>query len=186
MANRRTFSAFAPFCIAEWVYQKKGSKDLYRLRDASLLDPLLLLRTSYSHLTAASAIARNILASQMSLQSAPNLYALLQSYLQRLAQFDNPNTLSLSFVLKLLTHEGLLSIRPQCALCNNEALAIKEGESLCHDHSSLQDVFFSSEEWKTVLLLTHAKQFSLLQQIEISDPLEEKITESVGTFFSKK
>lgn len=99
----------SPFCIAEWVYRPHSS--IYPLKDATLLDPLLHLRTDYTLLTAAGAIAQDLLRTQLPGKKAPDLYQLACLYLQKLPA--SPHLLAASFRLKLLLHEGLLSPEPE-------------------------------------------------------------------------
>ncbi len=127
-------SALTPFCLAEWVYFK-SHKEVHSLRDTTLLDSLLELRQDYSTLTAAGAIVQDLLRTQLPNKKAP--FALVCAYLKKLPL--NPPLLAASFRLKLLHHEGLLSL----------------------DHP---EPTFTSTEWDQVQILTLARQFSLIQQ----------------------
>ncbi len=173
IARDSPFKAFSPFCIADWVY-RKGTRDLHRLVDATLLDALLFLRASYPHLIEAASIARDLLCSQMQEKPAPQLYALSYSYLHQLPHFARPQTLALSFRLKLLKHEGVLAAHPFCTLCSQTSRTIQDGESFCAAHASTP-LLFTEEEWNQILLLAHAKEFSQLRQLEISPSCEGKI-----------
>jgi DNA repair protein RecO (recombination protein O) len=167
-------SLTSPFCIGEWVY-KKGLSDLYTLKDASLIDPLLPLRSSFAHLSCAGQIAQEILKSQLSSQKAEALYELLSCYFKQIHYFENPQVLSMSFRLKLLLHEGLLSIQSQCSRCEEMANHLSEGESFCLIHAKVNSVAFSKEEWDQLELMTFAQKFSLLQKVEVDTALIEKM-----------
>ena len=175
MAKKPSLSLFSPFCIAEWVYQKKRS-DLFLLVEGSLLDSLDHLRHSYAAITAAGSIAQDLLRSQLAAKSAPDLYSLLSSYLKKILTFQSPSVLAASFRLKLLIHEGLLTLQAQCADCGREATSLKQGEGVCSQHASPISIPFSSPEWQTLHCLAFARQFSLLQQIDCPPSLYEKIT----------
>ena len=168
-------SMASPFCIGEWVY-KKGQRDLYSLKDASLLDPLLGLRQSFAAISAAGSIAQDILKSQMPDEAAAPLYELACSYFKKLSEFTQPEILSTSFRLKLLLHEGLLSLKPHCTSCSEKALHLSQGESFCPNHASFKGVPFSEGEWGQLHLLAFASKFSLLRELRIKPSLIEKIS----------
>ncbi len=100
---------FQPFCIGEWVYIEK-TQGLYPLKDASVFEHFLELRTSFAILSAAGKIGRALLQSQLPGKGG-GLYALAIAYLKKLPQFSHPETLVCSFFLKLLLHDGLLSLK---------------------------------------------------------------------------
>ncbi|HSX25924.1 MAG TPA: DNA repair protein RecO [Chlamydiales bacterium] len=129
-----------PFCIAEWVY-RKTTKEIHPFIDGTLLDPLLELRQNYATLISAGAMAQDLLRSQFPAKKDPALYQLFCAYLKKLPHFSKPEILAASFRLKLLLHEGLLSLQ----------------------HPSPH---FTDEEWKITTLLAYSRQFSLLQEIE--------------------
>lgn len=170
----------SPFCIAEWVY-RKGQKEIHALQDGSLLDSLLELRQNYEALTAAGAIAQDLLKTQLPGKQAPALYELLTAYLKKLAQFPKPAHLAASFRLKLLLHEGLLSLNDTCASCAAPALHLHEGQSYCHFHAPFPGVTFTPEEWESLHLLAYSRKFSSLEQLpspptgKISQLFEERI-----------
>ena len=130
-----TTTKLSPFCLAEWVY-RKSNKEIHTLQDTTLLDPLLELRTNYNTLTAAGAIAQDLLRTQLPGKSAPDLYALTCLYLKKLP--TNPHIFAASFRLKLLLHEGLLSTEPEPS--------------------------FTPTEWEQLEILAFARQFSLIQE----------------------
>ena len=138
-----------PFCIADFHYLK-GRSDLHHFQDATLTDPLTSLRTSFSHLTAAGEMASAILSSQLPEKKSPSLYLLLKAYFLHLHAFPEPPLLSVSFQLKLLLHEGLLSLTRPPSL-------------------------FSTHEWKTLLPLAVAKHFSVIPTTPLPTNLIEKL-----------
>src|SRR5689334_15536883 len=99
-----------PFCKAEWVFKRSSHKDLFTLKDATLLDPLLSLRERYDRIAAAGSIASDLLRSQYPHKTSHHLYALLNACLQHLPR--NPEGIAQAFRLKLLQSEGLLQLQP--------------------------------------------------------------------------
>jgi len=153
-----------PFCIAEWVY-RKGQKEIHTLQDGSLLDGLMELKQDYAVLNAAGRMAQDLLSSQLPAKSAGDLYLLFCAYLKKLPQFGKPEILAASFRLKLLLHEGLLSLQKECSVCASPASHIAQGESFCFSHATFPTIAFTSEEWEQLHLLAYARQFSLLQEM---------------------
>jgi DNA repair protein RecO len=129
-------SSLSPFCLAEWVYQKT-LKEIYPLKDSTLLDPLLQLRQNYATLSAAGSIARDLLRSQLPNKKAPELFQLACLYLRNLS--NAPAILAASFRLKLLVYEGLLAPDPEPS--------------------------FTPSEWEQVSILAFARNLSLLYQL---------------------
>jgi len=161
----------SPFCIAEWVY-KKGQKEIYPLKDGSLSDGLLELRQNYEALLAAGSMAQDLIRTQLPSKSAPALYELFCVYLKKLIQFEKPAILAASFRLKLLQHEGLLSLQTGCTLCPSPAFHLHRGESFCLSHAPFPGILFTQEEWETLQVLSFARQFSILQSLN-SIPVEK-------------
>lgn len=173
--KKKTLGSLAsPFCIGEWIYRKRPGGDLYTLQDASLIDPLLGLRHSFHCLSAAGLMAQDILKSQLPIETSPALYDLLCSYFKQLHSFLHPEILSTSFRLKLLLHEGLLSLTKHCSHCPHAALHLSEGESFCSFHAPLPSIEFTQIEWEQLHLLAFASKFSLLHEIQIQPLLIEK------------
>jgi DNA repair protein RecO (recombination protein O) len=162
----------APFCLAEWLY-RKTERELSTLTDGTLLDPFLTLRSSYDLLLAAGSMASDLLKSQLPAKSSPDLYALLLAYFKKLPEFPTPALLATSFRLKLLLHEGLLSLTPECAHCDSPARTLLNGESLCSHHAP--GAFpFTDDEWETLLILAHSRNFSSLHTVSLTPALTEK------------
>lgn len=97
-----------PLCEAEWVYVK-GTSDLLKFHDGSILNMHLVLREQYSYLQTAMEMSQAILQTQLPEKSSPQLYALFSSFLKQVSHFSSPSNLLASFYLKLLKHEGLFN-----------------------------------------------------------------------------
>jgi len=142
-----------PFSQIEVFFRKKLS-DLYLLKDGSLIADNLFLREKWDYLETAGKMAQIILHSQMPGKPSPLLYALFLACLKQLPQFDEPAPLLLLFYLKLLTHEGILSLDDRAAF----------------------PIPLSATQWDIMMELAQSKSFkelhkrrglaSLLQQLE--------------------
>lgn len=163
-----------PFILAEWVY-KKGKEEIHLLKDATLLNDFSDLRQNYETLSAAGHIAQDLLRSQLPAKKGGDLYALALAYLKKLAAFSHPEILAASFRLKLLLHEGLLSLQKECIQCGAPATHLSQGESFCRHHAIHSQLAFTSEEWEFLQIFTYARQFSLLQTLSLSSALQKKI-----------
>lgn len=164
---------FQPFCIGEWVYIEK-TQGLYPLKDASVFEHFLELRASFATLSAAGKIGRALLQSQLPGKGG-NLYALAIAYLKKLAQFAHPETLVCSFLLKLLLHDGLLSLKNECSECGEKTSSLTQGESFCITHSSTESILFSEEEWLLLHHLTFTRSFQAFQILEVNVEIQNKI-----------
>ena len=151
-----------PFCICEWVFQR-GKKEIHSLKDISLIDNLLEIRKSYDSLCAAGKMAQDILRTQLAGKRTDALYALLKAYLKKLPSMENKTALAESFRIKLLIHEGLLSLEKTCASCGASALHLHEGESFCSSHAHPLGLSFSQEEWGTICALGYERTFSAFE-----------------------
>lgn len=158
-------------CRAKFIFQKRRS-DLYYLIDGTIIDLHLGLRRSYTHLQVGGKMLQLIFTSQMPGKSVPSLYALLVAYLQQLSNFSDPTSLWASFQLKLLRHEGLLSLHTICSSCFKErASCITQGESRCEKCGDRSSPHFSRDEWGTLLHLSCARKFETLRDLQVSSAL---------------
>jgi DNA repair protein RecO (recombination protein O) len=162
------------FCEGEFLF-KKGRSDLYAFIDGSVIDVHLPLRDQLASLQAAGSLGQALLASQFAGRGSPELYQLFRCYLKQIPTFSAPRTLIASFQLKLLAHDGLLSLTPECNRCSTKASRLAQGESLCAAHHVEHALSFSTEEWNLLLLLHDAKQLSVLRALNPSPPLLQKI-----------
>jgi DNA repair protein RecO (recombination protein O) len=163
------------FCEGEFLF-KKGRSDLHAFIDGSVMDVHLPLREQLVSLQAAGGLGHALLASQFAGKVSSELYHLFRCYLKQIRTFSTPSTLIASFQLKLLAHDGLISLTPECNRCPNKASrCLAQGESLCADHHVEHSLCFSAEEWNQLLLLHGAKQLSVLRALNLSAPLLQKI-----------
>lgn len=163
------------FCEAEFLF-KKGRSDLYSFIDGGVIDAHLLLRAQLPFLQTAGALAKTILSSQLKGKASLTLYQLFRCYLKQIPSFATPTSLIASFQLKLLSHEGLLSLTPLCNECHNKPSShLSAGESLCTEHASMHSFFFTPEEFSELFTLYNAKQLSHLRTVNPSASVLQKI-----------
>ena len=174
MVKKKGLSALCPFCIGEWVYQRKTG-EIYPLLDGSLIDPLLELRKTFPILETAGTLAQDLLRTQLPGKSAPEIYVLALSYLQKISKFSNLKPFLHSFRLKLLDLEGCLRLSQTCCKCEKKAVALSQGESLCEDHMDLHAIHFETNEWQDLFDLAYARQFSHLDSRALSPALLQKL-----------
>ena len=171
-----------PFLIAEWVFTK-GKKEIHSLKDATLLNDLSFLKKDYPTISTAGQIAQNLLKSQFPEKKGGGLYPLILAYLQKLPQFTSKETLLASFRLKLLMHDGLLSLQNECSYCGATASFLNKGESCCKTHTMIDSIHFSPSEWETLHLLTFARKFHPLQNITLGEGLQGRIEQLFNASF---
>ncbi len=168
------FSGTNLFSLSEFVYFK-GKSDIYYLQDLSLIREHSFLREELNYIEQAALMARALLDSQLPNKKAPALYALFKKYILKIPAFKNELTLSYSFMLKLLIHEGLLHLTGSCSSCQNTARYIVRGELLCPLHAPSYALSFSSLEMESLKLLAHSRTFENLKSLQLSKSLQDKI-----------
>jgi DNA repair protein RecO (recombination protein O) len=105
----RPYTALAtPLCCGEFLYNM-GKTDLYLFQDGHIINDHFALRGSFTLLSAAGSMAASLIHSQLPGKPSPELYTLFLAYLKCLPLLANSKNLVASFILKLLTHEGILS-----------------------------------------------------------------------------
>ena len=167
-------SLTTPFCLAEIIY-RKGRSDIYFLQDASIIDENLLLRKDLSYIKSAYLMAKAILDSQLPHKQATSLYQLLNTYLKKIPSMTSQDSLVISFLLKLLKHEGLIHLNKKCNLCDKIAAIIHRGESLCMHHAAIKSHIFSYDEFIVLEKLAQVQSFSEIDRINNIPNLQEKI-----------
>lgn len=95
-----------PFCEAEYFFSK-GTSDLRKYQDASILDLHLHLRSRLPYLKTASSMVKALLSTQLPEKASPALYLVFASFLKQIPLFPCQEPLLSCFYLKFLKHEGL-------------------------------------------------------------------------------
>jgi DNA repair protein RecO (recombination protein O) len=165
---------FSPFSEGEFVYSEKN-QDRFFYVDSSIIDLHLPLRDRYECLDAASKIVKFLLTTQLPGKNSPLLYKLFSIYLKKIPLVENPLSLTISFYLKALKHDGSLRLTPSCSLCKHPAQGLFEGESFCKKDLPSLSPIFTDLEWDTLLNLLTAFTFEKISNVSISEELEKKI-----------
>jgi DNA repair protein RecO (recombination protein O) len=147
-----------PFSQIEVFFRKKLS-DLYLLKDGSLITDNLFLREKWDYLETAGKMGQMILHSQMPGKPAPLLYALFLACLKQMPKFEEPAPLLLLFYLKLMTHEGILSLDDRAAF----------------------PIPLSSEDWNMMMEMAQSKSFKGLHKRKGLTPLLQQFEKNFKT-----
>lgn len=171
-------SKTSPFIQGQFIYSK-GKSEIFCCQELSVLNYNLELRNRYQNLEAAAAMAKVIAKSQYPLKPAPLLYQLFTSYLQTISVFENPETLVLSLILKLLRHEGLFDIDSRCQMCQKELNEVHlfGNNSYCYEHKPKEAITLNSLEVKTIYQLAFSRSLKQLKEICYDQSLAPKIKE---------
>jgi DNA repair protein RecO (recombination protein O) len=162
------------FCIGEFLY-RKTKNDLWIFHEGSVLQELGFIRENLSHLQTACSMAKAILSSQLPHKKSPALYELFKRFLCHIPILENSESLQISFLLKLLKHDGLLSLKKNCSLCQKNALFLQKGESLCEQHKQTFSTPFSEAEYSLLFSLQKIQLFSELKTLPTIDGLAKKM-----------
>lgn len=171
--NLNSISLCTSFTIAEVILKKRNS-DIYLIEEANILEKNLHLRNDFTCLNLASFMTKAILDSHFQQKKTYNIYCLLKTYLKKIS--INPEAIYISFLLKLLHKEGFLNLKTQCSICKEEAQSLLNGDSICSKHSNCYAFEFSEDDFKKLFILCYAKSFAMLEKIEISKELKDKVT----------
>lgn len=177
--KRRGGITTSPLTQLEVEYAK-GKSEILKCKSLSVLNSNLKLRDNLSALEAGCEIIRAIQISQQPNISAPDLYHLLNSYLEKIPTMPNPAILSASFYLKVLRHDGLLGITPNdgvCSVCSAPLAMhyVSSGECFCRAHAPSGTLSFDQEEINLIVLLAYCRSFNQLSDILISSDNFAKI-----------
>lgn len=173
-----------PLSQGEFIYVVKNAS-LKTVKEGSLNRSYLDYKTSYHLLESATNCLQGILRSQLEGKPAPLLYKLLVLYLEKMPIFNDPGILSSSFLLKTLSHEGIFSLNSFCALCEKKEIrAFFKDLSYCKDCKIKEAIAFDDQEWDLIYILLHARDLSLLKDLQAEKAFHEKIKQFFDGFFS--
>lgn len=137
-----------PLTLALFTF-KKATHDLLKIKEISLLDTQIAIRSDFDKIQSAGVIVQSLLKTQLPHKPSNLLYQLVKAYLKQLQSTQNTNALTLSFLLKVLRHEGLYAIDSQNSFTQEEGILLKG--------------------------LAFTKDFALIESIPIEDVLLRKI-----------
>lgn len=166
----------SPLTVVELIYTK-GKSELLPCREISILNPHLALRQNLPTLQAACELLHIINVTQLPGKPSPDLYHLLLTFLNKLPTAHDPATLSASFRLKTLRHEGLWRDYTKCDLCHHELedCFIMHNEVFCHRHSPPHALQLSPSERDILQLLGFSRDLPLLTSLPMTESLSSKI-----------
>ncbi len=169
-------SPLSPLNLGTFLLEKKLHASLYKVKEFKISNSFLELRKSYSHLKAAGSILQHIKTTQLSEKPSPLLFNLTKTYLSKLKTFKLPQILELSFMIKLLNHEGMLSHELCCNSCQNAVFNhIEGGHYFCNLCAPRYAINFSDEELHNFLILGFSRSIAELEKLSITKEFEEKI-----------
>jgi len=140
-----------PFSYGEY-HLKRGRSDLYSCKEGSILNGHIALRSELRFLQMAGVLAEAILKSQWPGKETSSLFSLYKAYHDSIEKLCNPTSFITSFYLKVLRLEGVLS-------------------------PCLEQERWTSQELAILQQLIEALQFSVLERIEVSEDLAERVRE---------
>lgn len=160
-----------------------GRGNLRKIEQASVLSSYLNYPKDYKSLEIAAQILEAIYKTQKEEKPSSKLYELTLFYLNKLKQTKNQQVLLASFWLKTLFHEGSFSLDHSCTLCEKKEIsAFYKKDGLCSKCSPKEGIFFNEQEKRTLEILAYAKDFRLLKELILDEPLYLKIRELFESF----
>jgi len=176
-SRRQRQEAFVALTKIEVVYcEKRG--EIFSCCEMFLIDSFPVIHREWIYLETACDLLYAILASQLLGKAAPQLYALLCVYLQKIPQTANPWVLAASFRLKLLKHDGLIVLPLVCSECQQllqTAAFTQHSEGRCANHQLSGSLPWSKEELEVLYLLATCQNYRDIAQHDLSPQLREKI-----------
>ncbi len=151
-----------PLTKVEVIYQERNS-EIFNCHEMALVDSYHTLRQKLIDLEVACDLLQTIAGSQLLGKAAPQLYALLCFYLERIPQTPNPWILAMSFRLKLLKHEGVIAFPLMCSECGRvlvKSAYARETDWRCGDHQMAGSVLWEEEELQVMDRLTTCQKLS--------------------------
>lgn len=166
-----------PLACGEFLLSQRRDS-LFRLQEGTITQPYLLLRDQSERLHTACAIARALLQSQLPLKPAPALYQLATAYLDQASKMnEGAARLLSSFYLKLMRHEGVLSLDSTCCSCDQRVATphLTTGGPYCPQCAPVEAIPFREEEWSFVERLAQLRNFAVLLEEPTPPLFDQKI-----------
>lgn len=172
---------YIPLVKVEVIYREKRG-EIFSCHEITLLDSFSFLRKKLADLEVACDLLQALMASQLVGKAATQLYALLCFYLEKIPSTLNPWILAMSFRLKLLKYDGLVTFPFLCCECRQplQVLAFtREIESWCSHHQPIGSLIWEPAELQLLYRLGACQNYREIYLSEISPSLQNKMI----TFF---
>ncbi|MBI5274644.1 MAG: DNA repair protein RecO [Chlamydiales bacterium] len=164
--NLQTLNLTSLLCLGEFHLSGKPHT-LKRFVDGSILNLHLPLREDINKFSCSMQMLRLIATTQLVDKPSPLLYQLLKVYLKNLCLLEYSPVFLLSFTLKLLKYEGLISPLSSCIDCDSSFISyFHEGACFCKDCTPSDAALWEKEDWDLVIKSLNIKDFDELQAIK--------------------
>ncbi|MFC2049265.1 DNA repair protein RecO [Chlamydiota bacterium] len=161
------------------LHYTAGRKDLHRMTEGTILAQNLKLRDRFETLTAADTMVQALLRSQWQGKPAPKLYILFRLFLEHLPTCENPQAGATAFLIKILSHEGLLQLSSE--LSSPQPTSRYGGEQYPPSHAPPGSIPFSSAEEALLSQLALSRSLSHITALTLPADFQTKI----ATLFSQ-
>lgn len=155
-----------PYSLIECVLQK-GRKELYYLKETTFLKQLPLSRTPLIF-----GICERLHAALSSATRDPQVYALFKAFLEHLHLAKRPKNLLASFLLKLLVHEGQLSLSR-----NAVSTTFVDGEWVCEENAPAWGLHFKEKEIEQLIFLATSRSLLAIDERNVEEICLMKINQ---------
>lgn len=172
-----------PLTRVEVVYREKNS-EIFACQEMALLESYTGLRKKLNFLNVACDLLQVVAGSQLVGKPAPLLYALLLFYLEKISTISDPWVLAMSFRLKLLKHEGLITYPFFCSICRHDLWSEgyqEEGEWWCKEHQQMGSVYWHPEELQLLYQLALCQHYQELSVCQMSTCVQDKMKDFFET-----
>lgn len=177
-----------PLKRLEVVYREKAG-EIFECRDLSLIDSYDSIKKHFRHIEAACDLLNALFISQMPGREAPDLFTLLTFFLKKIPEIENPWILAITFRLKLLKYEGLLTCPFFCQECREPLLQngyFSEGRWLCAKDRHSISLHFSGQELQLLYRLVSSQKYGNLVDVPLTIDLKAKIDRFFYAFWREK
>lgn len=168
---------WAPLTVVEVVYRERD-REILPCHEIAQIDSNHFLRQDLLFLEVAADLLRTIALSQIIAKPAPLVYRLLRHYMSRISQAPDPWALALSFQLKVLNHEGLISLPFTCHVCESPITSdgyTRYSHWFCPAHQSPEGIQWTEEEVLLTYHLATCRHFREIMISSVSGRLKDKV-----------
>lgn len=167
----------APLSRVEVVY-RENQGEIFKCSEMNCIETFPNLRKDLLFLEAACDMLQVVSLSQMPGKGSRQLYDLLLFFLKKIPHALFPWTLSASFRLKLLRHDGLIYFPMTCLVCGlflEEEAYTQECECFCSLHKPANSLVWKQEELLRLNQLALLQDFPELSSIQLDEQLFNRI-----------